>query len=251
MGGPTRETRSGKGGLNGFPAVIVTLHDVMPETMGEVKTWLDYLKKRDVLQVSLLVVPGRSWQPGQLDQLRAWSEAGYPLIAHGWKHETRRIRNLYHGLHALLISRRVAEHLGEAPEKLPSLIKRSLEWFEDQGFPRPTSYVPPAWALGRIPVTTLKSLGLTSVEVLSGIYSVNTGKLRRLPLVGFEADTWPRAIFLAGWNQLMMRYAIRRQMPLRISLHPYDLNLKLRKQIDDTFALDWAYQNFNNLRLEN
>ncbi|HEY7776785.1 MAG TPA: hypothetical protein VIC02_09600, partial [Kineobactrum sp.] len=63
-------------------------------------------------------------------------------------------------------------------------------------------------------------------ESTRGIYCSHTGTYRYLPLAGFEADTRWQACALRLWNRLNLALA-RPGRPLRLALHPGDLQLML------------------------
>ncbi|HKK18644.1 MAG TPA: polysaccharide deacetylase family protein [Opitutales bacterium] len=232
---------------------LVSIHDVMPHTLGRVERILDWLKALEVPPVTLLVVPGRPWAPEQIDRLRDLAAAGYELAAHGWRHETAP-RHLYHRLHAALISRQVAEHLDLDSRGIRQLMQRSRDWFAQNELPLPDFYVPPAWALGPISKAELAQAPYRLVETTRGLWhkaadasqrasataetepehpGKNPPPLRfqKLPLTGYEADTLAREYFLRCWNAAQARSAGRKQRPLRISIHPDDLDLRVADQM--------------------
>ena len=128
---------------------LVSIHDLMPQTMGRVDAILDWLDALQVPPVTLLVVPGKAWEAGHIERLRELADKGHQLAAHGWQHKTAP-RKLYHRLHSLILSRDVAEHLDLDSAGVLDLITRSGAWFAENGLPKPEFYVPPAWALGFI-----------------------------------------------------------------------------------------------------
>ena len=206
---------------------LVSIHDVMPHTMDRVEQILAFCARQGIPPVTLLVVPGCDWQPAHLDRLHRLAEQGHELAAHGWHHRIAGFGGLYHRIHSALISRQVAEHLALAPDGVAELMQRSHRWFPAHGLPAPTLYVPPAWALGRLPQGGLAALPYSHIETLRGLLAVDGGRLHRLPLMGFEADTRWRAIALRAWNGRQKARARRQSRPLRIGIHPYDFDLQL------------------------
>lgn len=211
---------------------LVSIHDCMPETLERVETLLTWLADLGVPPVTLLVVPGKDWQPAELVRLRELSNSGHPLAAHGWHHHTRP-RRLYHRLHAALLSRNVAEHLALDPSEIEALLRRAYDWFPENGLPAPHLYVPPAWALGSIPATRLKDSPYTCIETTRGLlFPQNHPFFQSLPLTGYEADTAFRATFLKHWNAMQASAAQNSGKRLRISIHPDDLNLRRADQME-------------------
>ncbi len=221
---PTRQAGNGKRQL------LISIHDVMPATLDRTARIIDRLKLLNMNPVTLLVVPGTGWDPDTISQLRSWVGDGIELAGHGWKHRVDRIRGLRHRLHSVFISRDVAEHLALDRDAAVNLMQRCHRWFEDNGLPAPTLYVPPAWAMGDVPHASLDALPYRHYEVLTGVYTARQG-FRRLPMVGFEADTRFRAWACRAWNSVNLRSA-GTERPLRLSIHPDDPELLLGEDLE-------------------
>lgn len=224
--------------MSGGPglAAQVSIHDVMPATLAEVSDILQRLAGHRIGTVDLLVVPGRDWDTAGLAQLRAWARQGHRLVAHGWHHRARQVRGLRHRLHGALISRDAAEHLALDSEAIAALMRRSRDWFAARELPVPQRYVPPAWALGPLNRRALRALPYASVEVTGGELEPRSGRLRLLPLVGFEADTPTRERLLRQWNRTQLALARRSERPLRVAIHPQDFRLRLAPELTDLLA---------------
>lgn len=213
---------------------LISIHDLMPETMDRVQDILDWLRARSVPPVTLLVVPDKAWSPEGIDQLRRLAAAGHPLAAHGWRHVTEP-RRPWHRLHAALISRNVAEHLALDSPGIRQLMQQSHQWFGKHDLPAPKLYVPPAWALGKISRAHLAALPYPQIETTSGLLQRDPAsgyQMKKLPLTGYEADTTLRAAALRKWNRWQARSAEKTDRPLRISIHPDDFHLRLRDQLE-------------------
>jgi predicted deacetylase len=211
---------------------LLSIHDCMPETLERVLTLIEWLQSLGVPPLTLLVVPGKNWTARQLEQLHRWVKQGHTLAAHGWYHQTQP-RRAYHRLHAYLLSRNVAEHLDLNSTEILNLLCRAKAWFSQHALPEPELYVPPAWALGTLHRNDLAKAPYCQIETTRGLYQIHNQRIQRqsLPLVGYEADTTLRAAFLRRWNQAQAGRAQRRQLPLRISIHPDDLQLRLADQM--------------------
>lgn len=220
--------------VEGQPA-LVSIHDVMPETLSAVQRCLDACHEQDLYKVYLLVVPGRQWQPAQLQTLRRWLADGCEVVGHGWLHHCPRISSPYHRLHSALISRNVAEHLTLDGDGILQLMQRCHAWFGEHELPTPSLYVPPAWALGRIDDRALAQSGFDHVETIKGIRDVHTGQWRLGLLLGYEADDALRQRVLGVWNRATRRLAAAGQ-PLRIGIHPHDPDLRLADELLDDLS---------------
>jgi hypothetical protein len=140
-----------------------------------------------------------------------------------------------------LVSRNEAEHLSQPPEALTTLVRKCYGWFASVDLPAPDLYVPPAWALGSLPLTDLASLPFRWFEILRGFVDGRTGRVKWLPLAGFEADTTFREVSLKVWNGLNVLLAKRVRGPLRISVHPCDLDLLLSGSLRRMIRAPWAF----------
>ena len=210
---------------------IVSIHDVMPETLDDVQQLLDVAADQGVDHVTLLVVPGKDWQEADLNRLRLWQDMGHALAGHGWCHRCRPPRTWQHRLHSRLLSRDVAEHLSETASGCDQIVQRCAAWFDEHGFRPPRLYVPPAWALGPLRRQQLTRLGFDWYETLSGVIDTRRNRRHHWPLLGFEADTRARQVAVAACNRANWWLARLAGRPLRIAWHPRDLRLRLQRQL--------------------
>lgn len=208
----------------------ISVHDVMPANLERVMEVLDWLAGRGVGPATLLVVPGSGWDESGIDRLRALQDDGHELAGHGWRHRIGGYGGLYHRLHSALISRQVAEHLELEAEDIESLIRRCHDWFPAHGLRAPKLYVPPAWAMGRPGQDRLRRLPFEWYEDLSGFLH-RDGTRIRMPVMGFEAARPWTAPFLRLFNALASRRAADAGC-LRIAIHPHDLRLPLRDDLE-------------------
>ncbi len=206
------------------PRCLVSVHDVMPETLAPVAEILTLVEKAGQ-RATLLVVPGRDWNDDSLHALRRLHARGHPLAGHGWSHRAERIGGFGHWLHSQWLSRNAAEHLALEPDQVIERVARCHAWFLDHGFPAPALYVPPAWALG-LPRARLAELPFRYVETLTGFHDRDEARFQAVPLVGFEADTRLRALLL-GVQNAAQRLLARTTGTLRVAIHPRDLELRL------------------------
>lgn len=232
------ERRSAESSLR----ALISVHDLMPETMPAVRRTLRRLEHHGLAPVTLLVVPGLDWTAGGIAELRQLQRDGYRLAGHGWRHRADRLGGLYHRLHSLFLSRRVAEHLALDSAGIIALIQRCHAWFGDQGLDAPSLYVPPAWAMGKVSFEQLRDgCPFPLYERFDGVVvaeaSVSpTSQLQRLPLLGYEADSALRAPILRAWNHWNRHRSVRTGRPIRIGIHPYDIELGLARDLERDLA---------------
>ena len=209
----------------------LSIHDVMPETLLEVRLLLEQIERLfPGCVVTLLVVPGRDWKKADLDQLQCWAADGHKLAGHGWRHRTESITTHYHRLHSFWISADVAEHLSASSGQIQKLLEKCFSWFAKHQLPNPDLYVPPAWALGRIPRHALGEYGFRWYELTSGYYDASTDRFCRVPLLGYEARHLRQKELLKLSNSINRLWA-KCCGQLRIGLHPYDRFMFLRHDL--------------------
>jgi hypothetical protein len=194
---------------------------------------LNLLERLHIHTATLLVVPGAGWLPVDVSRLRNLQKRGYHLAGHGWIHGCSGKYTLKHKMHALLISRHMAEHLSQAPRYLANLIHRCFGWFHTVGLPPPDLYVPPAWAMGKISRNALNRLPFKWYESLTGIYDAEKGTFHRLLLLGYEADTWFRKLVLKISNRIHQKTASAMGFPVRVAIHPFDFHWRLSADLMD------------------
>jgi uncharacterized protein len=209
------------------PPLLWSLHDVAPASFDRAERIVDALTAAGVRQIAILIIPSGTWSGDQLDSLRSWERDGHVLGAHGWTHRSLPPRGVYHRLHSALFSRDVAEHLSRPAADVRKIVAQGERWFGEAGLTPPRLYVPPAWAMGAMPLAAFHGTSFRWIETLTGIYDATNGRHRRLPLVGFEADTRFRAASLRVSNAANTALASAVRRPLRVAVHPNDFELLL------------------------
>jgi len=207
---------------------ILSIHDVMPETFARVLDIVRFIEARGANRFTLLVVPGKRWSAEQIGQLKALQDRGVDLAGHGWQHRIYRRTKWAHRLHGRIISRDSAEHLSLTQQEVAEIIARCYRWFADVGLAPPQLYVPPSWAMGRMPCRCRRMLPFRLYETQFGLFDCRRSTPYILGVTGYMADTPFRRIALRGLNRANM--ALFRG-PLRIAIHPDDLRLPLAGEL--------------------
>ncbi|MGD8339718.1 MAG: polysaccharide deacetylase family protein [Gammaproteobacteria bacterium] len=210
--------------------LLLSIHDVMPETLDRVERAIDTLGELGLPPAMLLVVPGRPWTDKDLERVHGWAAAGHELAGHGWQHRAERITRFRHRLYSALISGNVAEHLELDEPGIAELIVRCHRWFSERAFPAPRLYVPPAWAMGRVSHARLTTLPFRYYETLPGIFDAARQAMRRLPVLGFEARGRIRCGTLKLSNAVNKHLA-KLTGSVRLAVHPYDFSLPLARDL--------------------
>lgn len=226
---------------------LISIHDVAPASLPAVQRILKLLNAHRIEPVTLLIIPGSGWDADSVSQLRQWQRRGLALAGHGWHHRSGPIRTLGHRAHAFLLSRRAAEHLSRPTAELVELLERCHAWFGEQGLESPTLYVPPAWGLGALARRHLQAAPFRLYETLGGLYDSRNDRFTFLPVVGFEADTRARRTALRILNRANRSIARWRQHPVRIAIHPTDLDLLLADDLRSVLQAPFRWTTYDDL----
>jgi len=84
--------------------------------------------------------------------------------------------------------------------------------------------------MGRVPKAALGNIPFRFFETTAGIYDSQLDKHHILPLTGYEADNSWRKYSLSCWN-LINTLSSSDTRPLRVSIHPRDLELLLEQSL--------------------
>ena len=216
--------------------IILSVHDVMPDTLDSVTTILQRLKPFRISDIYLLVVPGLEWTQQDISRLKQLQAKGYQLAGHGKQHHVQHIHGFYHKLHSRVISNQVAEHLALNEKGIIRLIQDCYAWFPENRLQPAKLYVPPAWAMGNISRKALNQLPFRWYEFIHGIYNNETQNFHYLPLAGYEAQNRLDQVLISLWNKINQRLSSERH-PLRFSIHPNDFNLCLQGELNRAISI--------------
>lgn len=220
---------------------IASIHDVMPANLDRIIGIISFLRDKGVGPITLLVVPGKNWRPGDIATLeRLQKDGDIEFAGHGWQHEIDGFGSLWHRLHGFLMSRREAEHLSLDAHEIVDLIHRNHDWFVKAGLKAPDLYVPPAWAMGKITRKALESLPYRYYESLTGVYDAGRRAMQRMGVCGYMADTRPRAFALRATNAANQIAPL----PLRIAIHPEDLELLLAADLSACLGKNFQFLSY-------
>jgi len=210
-----------------------------PSTLERGRAILQHLASAGVRDVAVLVMPGvEPWDDASLEALQDLSRQGYTLVAHGWTHHAPPPRTAFERVHSAVISKDAAEHFGKDGSEVLELMNRSHAWFGEHGLPSPRFYVPPAWAVGRLPRKRLAETPFDFVETLDGFYDTRRARGQKLPLLCYEAVGPLEAAGLRVTNLLNMTLAKKLSRPVRISVHPRDFELLLAADLERLLEQD-------------
>jgi predicted deacetylase len=219
-------------------ALVVSLHDVSPQTREACAAILHELADRGVTQCSLLVIPDHHHRGHILADadfgtwLRAQAAAGHEVVIHGYHH--RRERRASESARDKFTTRLYTADEGEFydldRDTAATLVAKARAEFQQLGL-APTGFTAPAWLLSGEAEEALRELGIDYTTRLGSVLDLRDGRTwRTQSLVWSVRSSWRRWASLA-WNALLFRRLAANPL-LRISIHPVDLrHAKVWQQI--------------------
>ncbi len=210
-------------------ALVVSLHDVSPQTRAECAEILAELAGLGVEKCSLLVIPDHHRRGHFLADaecaawLRAQAAAGHELVMHGYHHQ--RARRAGESVSAKLTTRFYTADEGEFFDldraAARALVEKARADFRQLGV-EPAGFIAPAWLLSAEAEAALRELGCAYTTRLGSVADLESGRVfQSQSLVWSVRSTWRRQVSRA-WNALLFRRLAANPL-LRISIHPVDL----------------------------
>ena len=210
-------------------ALVVSLHDVSPQTREACTRIIDELAQLGVARTSLLVIPDHHRRgnvrsdPQLCGWLRDLANAGHEIVLHGYFHE--RARRSTEGLAAKITTRIYTADEGEFydldREEARGLYRRGQADLQAAGLAAP-GFIAPAWLLSDEAEAALREEGCAYTTRLSSVVVLQSrARHQSQSLVWSVRSGWRRKVSLA-WNALLFRRLADRPL-LRIAIHPVDL----------------------------
>ncbi len=221
-------------------ALVVSLHDVSPQTRVECAEILAELAGLGVAKCSLLVIPDHHRRGHFLADaecaawLRAQAAAGHELVMHGYHHQ--RVRRAGESVAAKLTTRLYTADEGEffdldgATARV--LVEKARADFRQLGV-EPAGFIAPAWLLSAEAEVALRELGCAYTTRLGSVVDLQSGRVfPSQSLVWSVRSAWRRRVSRV-WNALLFHRLAANPL-LRISVHPVDLrHAPIWRQIRD------------------
>jgi len=209
--------------------LIVSLHDVSPQTREGCTRIIDELAALGVRRTSLLVIPDHHGRGNIRDDpalgrwLRECAQAGHETVVHGHTHQ--RTRREGEGVVARMTTRHYTADEGEFYDldqaQARDLYFRGCDDFRAIGL-TPSGFIAPAWLLSAPAEAALREGGCEYTTRLGGIVDLQRGtRQASQSLVWSVRSAWRRQTSLV-WNAALFRHLAHRVL-LRISIHPVDL----------------------------
>ncbi len=215
-------------------SLIVSLHDVSPSTFERVRCQMEELAALNVDRVSLLVIPHYHSQEriNENKEICEWLKRlqadGHEIVLHGWHHGSSKFKvrsskfsPASHWFYKNIYTTGEAEFLdldyAEASKRIADglVIFRELN-FEVKGF------IAPAWLMNTEVERAAKDHGFLYTNTISELIHLPSGRRHPARSCVWSTRAGWRRICSRAWNVLLFDQ-LERTSPLRISLHPSDL----------------------------
>ncbi|MBX9743075.1 MAG: polysaccharide deacetylase family protein [Chthoniobacterales bacterium] len=215
--------------------LVISIHDVSPQTQAVVEEMLRDLKSYGVDRCSLLVIPnhhGIGWLeafPEFVTWLHQKRQEGHEIVLHGLYHSrpqgpkenllTRWITNYY--------TAGEGEFFDLSYEEAHQKLSEGRTHLEKIGFLKEecVGFIPPAWLLSAAAEKAVHDLGFLYTTRLGGVFDTTREPSRYEPsqsMVYSVRARWRRWVSLR-WNEFLFQTITKKKRPLlRISLHPPD-----------------------------
>lgn len=210
--------------------VIVSVHDVAPETRTASEKIIDKARQCGVQVCSLLVVPdyhhqGAAWEkPTFMEWLRELEGAGHEIVIHGYFHQ--RPRKNDETFRARFLTRCYTEDEGEFYDLNYAEAFRRITEARDEFLAaglRPRGFVAPAWLLSADAERAATDAEMEYTTRLTTVVDLRTREVfRARSLVYSVRSAWRRAASL-GWNAALSRLQSSHSL-VRLGIHPVDVS---------------------------
>lgn len=213
-------------------ALVVSLHDVAPETRPACDEMLHDLKRAGVQTTSLLVIPdyhhhGRSMaDPDFVDWLHAREDEGHEIVLHGYFHA--RERRADEAVGARFVTRIYTQDEGEFYDlsyaDAFARITRGQKEFQDAGF-SPLGFIAPAWLLNSEGERAARDAGFEYTVRLRGVTDLRENRHDPVRSLVYSTRSEWRCSASLAWNAILARTVSTAPL-VRLSLHPPDLGAR-------------------------
>jgi predicted deacetylase len=213
-------------------SMIVSLHDVCPSSFLRIQKQWDELRELGLSKMSLLLVPFFHSEKFYHEDksLCEWLECaqslGHEIVLHGWFHQNavlqeKKAPGFKTWFFENLYTSGEAEFLNLNYQEAHRKISEGLKLFRETNF-KVQGFIAPAWLMNSQVERAAKDHGLNYTNTVAEIVHLPSNK--RFPsrsCVWSTRSQWRRVCSL-GWNAFLFK-SLNGVEPLRISLHPCDL----------------------------
>jgi predicted deacetylase len=212
---------------------LVSLHDVTPAHLGRLERAETLLRDTGVTAVAYFLVPDfhRRHPIADDTSFRAWCLRPRPYsiewVLHGYYHLEDAVTSGSSGLSAAIARRTMTAGEGEflalSTDEQRNRLIRGREAVASIVGVAPRAFVAPAWLFNRTLPPLLAELGFRYTEDHLTVMDAQVGTVRRCPAVTWATRSTIRRVGSRVVGPITYEIA-RRLGPLRIALHPFDLD---------------------------
>jgi predicted deacetylase len=209
-------------------ALVVSLHDVAPATLGETGAWLSELDALGV-PATLLVIPAAfgggpsiGAAPDAVAELKAVRARGHELSLHGLTHAGVPGGPAWRRRVNAVMARGAGEFCALPEEEARRRLIEGRAILADAGI-EVTGFTPPGWLASPGTRTALAGLGFGYWTSQAAVHDLRGGRTHLMPALSHRpggAGERAGARLMVGASRLLSRT----RRPFRIALHPADLS---------------------------
>lgn len=209
-------------------ALVVTIHDVAPATLAQVRELRAALARWGVARVTLLAVPRFHGGVRLADDVATarWLQercvAGDEVALHGYYHvQTGAPARRWDRLRARVFTAGEGECLAPR-EALPELLQRGRDELAALLGAAPAGFVAPAWLEPRGLGALLEQHGFTWHETSLALEALAPKRRALAPVIGYATRSALRLAAALAWSRALA-VALGRAALLRLAVHPADV----------------------------
>lgn len=222
--------------MNATPQLIVSLHDVHPQSLQRVQRQREDLSRAGVTATTHLIVPefhhGSSSfeEPSLQDWISNQQKKGDEMVLHGYYHDRIGLKESVRDLFwTRLYTNQEAEFYSLDVSEACKRWKQGLDGFQKNNWGT-AGFIAPAWLLSSELIGPLSEIGFQYTVTYDGVWILKKkGDSTLLPiktLCWSSRAFWRRQTSLI-WNGVLFQILLSRRKDIRVSLHPNDIEYPL------------------------
>lgn len=223
---------------NSFGKLIISIHDVHPDTAEKVTDILEDLEQSGIPRVSLLVVPDYhgnqkiATEPKFCQWMNQQRAKGHEIVLHGYFHSyspSERDRGILQHIMTQIYTAGEGEFYDLSYEAAQAKLRLGNAMLAGMGGAQ--GFIAPAWLLGREAERAVADAGFLYTVRLASVTDLRRQTVHKVPTLAYSTrSVWRRRVSLL-WNPLL-KYLTAPSPVLRVSIHPPDWEFpRLRTQI--------------------
>jgi len=212
-------------------SLVISIHDVSPETRDQVTRILAGLAGAGVGRVSLLVVPDHHHRanitsdPAFGSWLRDLVAAGHEAVLHGYFHQ--RERHAHESTRTRFFTRIYTADEGEFFDITYAgaceLLARGRDELAGVAGVQPEGFIAPAWLLSPEGESAARDLGFAYTTRLKSVSALASGTVHFSQSLCWSVRSSLRRVISLGWNHFLFQRVGPNPL-IRISIHPPDID---------------------------